>query len=48
MPAASGIYIVFSLIVIFSCYDRIPGALASMVSSAFCPGQPREGEQVMW
>ena len=26
MPAASGIYIVFSLIVIFSCYGRIPGA----------------------
>lgn len=37
MPAASGIYIVFSLIVIFSCYDRIPGALASIVSSAFRP-----------
>lgn len=37
MPAASGIYIVFSLIVIFSCFDKIPGALASMMSSAFCP-----------
>ena len=37
MPAASGIYIIFSLIVIFSCFDRIPAALASMVSSAFCP-----------
>ncbi len=36
-PAASGIYIIFSLIVIFSCFDRIPAALASMVSSAFCP-----------
>lgn len=37
MPAASGIYILFSVIVIFSCFDRIPGALASMVSSAFRP-----------
>lgn len=37
MPAASGIYIIFSLIVIISCYDRIPGVLAAMVSSAFRP-----------
>lgn len=37
MPAASGIYILFSLIVIISCFDRIPGALALMLSSAFSP-----------
>lgn len=37
MPAASGIYIVFSLIVIISCFDKIPGALASIFSSALNP-----------
>lgn len=37
MPAASGIYILFSLLVILSCYDRIPAALAAMFSSAFRP-----------
>ena len=37
VPAASGIYIVFSMIVILSCLDQIPGALAAMVSSAFRP-----------
>lgn len=37
MPAASGIYILFSLLVIFSCYDRIPGAFAAIISSAFRP-----------
>ena len=34
VPAASGIYIAFSMIVILSCLEQIPGAL---VSSAFLP-----------
>ena len=37
VPAASGIYIAFSMIVILSCLEQIPGALASMVCSAFRP-----------
>ena len=37
VPAASGIYIAFSMIVILSCLEQIPGALASMVTSAFRP-----------
>lgn len=37
MPAASIIYIFFSMIVILSCFERIPGALAAMMSSAFRP-----------
>lgn len=37
VPAASGIYIVFSLIVILSCLEQIPGALSAMVTSAFRP-----------
>lgn len=37
VPAASGIYILFSMIVLLSCLDRIPGALSAMVSSAFRP-----------
>ena len=37
VPAASGIYIAFSMIVILSCLEQIPGALVSMVSSAFRP-----------
>ncbi len=37
MPAASGIYTVFSLIVILSCWDRIPGVLVSVFRSAFEP-----------
>ena len=37
VPAASGIYIAFSMIVILSCLEQIPGALVSMVSSAFLP-----------
>ena len=37
MPAASGIYIVFSLVVILSCAERLPQALAAVISGAFTP-----------
>lgn len=37
VPAASGIYIVFSLLVIISCIDAVPGAFAAMLQSAFQP-----------
>ncbi len=37
VPAASGIYIVFSLVVIFSCYDRLPATFAAIFRSAFSP-----------
>lgn len=37
MPAASGIYIVFSLVVILSCAERLPQALAAVISGAFSP-----------
>lgn len=43
MPAASAIYIIFSVIVILSCVERIPGVLAAMMSSAFCPGAAAGG-----
>lgn len=37
MPAASGIYILFSLVVIFSCYDRLPAVFSAIFRSAFSP-----------
>ena len=37
MPAAALLYIIFSLIVIFSRFDRIPWALRTILSHAFCP-----------
>lgn len=37
LPAAAILYIVFSLTVIFSCYDRIPQALGSVMYEALCP-----------
>lgn len=37
MPAASGIYIVFSLVVILSCAECLPQALAAVISGAFTP-----------
>ena len=46
VPAASLIYITFSLMVIFSCYDRIFGALGAVLSSAFCPQAAAGGTAV--
>lgn len=37
MPVSAGIYIIFSLVVIFSCYDRIPLVLSQIMQSAFAP-----------
>ena len=37
VPAASGIYLCFSLVVILSCLDRIPGVFASIFTSALTP-----------
>lgn len=38
MPVSAGIYIVFSLIVIMSCYDKIPTVIAQILKSALSPG----------
>lgn len=38
MPVSAGIYILFSLIVIISCYDRIPAVLSQIMTSALTPG----------
>lgn len=35
VPAASGIYIIFSLIVVISCIEAVPGVFAAMFKSAF-------------
>lgn len=43
MPAASGIYMAFSLIVIFSCWDRVPSVLAGVFRSAFEPAAAAGG-----
>lgn len=43
MPAASGIYILFSLIVILSWYDRLPAVFSSILASAFEPGAAAGG-----
>ena len=43
MPAASGIYILFSLMVIFSCFDRPPQVFAAIWSSAFEPAAAAGG-----
>ena len=37
MPAASGIYIVFSLVVILSCAERLPQVFGAILSGAFTP-----------
>lgn len=37
VPAASGIYILFSLAVILSCWREIPGAVRSMISCGLTP-----------
>lgn len=37
MPAAALLYIIFSLIVIFSCFDRIFWAFQTILACAFCP-----------
>lgn len=37
VPVASSIYIVFSLVVILSCIQAVPGAFAAMLESAFRP-----------
>lgn len=37
VPVSAGVYIVFSLIVICSCYDRIPSVLMQIWDSAFSP-----------
>ncbi len=37
MPVSAGIYVVFSLIVIFSCAGELPGILRSIVEEALCP-----------
>lgn len=38
VPAASGIYILFSLLVILSCADRLPSAVFSVFYCALTPG----------
>lgn len=38
VPAASGIYILFSLLVIVSCADRLPSAVSSIFRCALTPG----------
>ena len=43
MPAASGIYILFSLAVILSWYDRLPGVFAAILKSAFEPAAAAGG-----
>ena len=37
MPISAGIYIIFSLVVIFSCYDRIPLVVGQILKSALAP-----------
>lgn len=37
VPAASGIYILFSLIILISCVEAVPGAFFAMFESAFRP-----------
>lgn len=43
MPAASGIYIVFSLVVILSCAERLPQVFAAIISGAFTPSAAAGG-----
>lgn len=38
MPVSAGIYLIFSMIVIFSCYDRLPGIICEIFYSAWSPG----------
>ena len=42
MPAVSGIYILFCLLVILSSADRIPAVLRAVFSAAFEPGSAVE------
>lgn len=43
MPAASGIYIVFSLVVILSCAERLPQVFGAILSGAFTPSAAAGG-----
>lgn len=44
VPAASGIYILFSAIVIFSCFRQLPGAVREIFTCGFTP-RAAAGEQ---
>lgn len=37
MPMSAGIYIIFSMVVILSCYDKIPMVMGQILKSAFAP-----------
>lgn len=43
IPVASGVYVIFSLIVILSCWDQVPEVLASVLRSAFEPASAAGG-----
>lgn len=43
VPVSAGVYILFSLIVIGSCYDKIPSVLMQIWDSAFSPGSVISG-----